>query len=128
MARGSRCSYALAICPECVQHVRYCAKHEEVSCPFCSHAFVPEAVDGSAPTARAVRPRSSRGVLAASFVGATLIAATSVGCPMVAEYGMPYPDGEWEEEVDGDVGMDAGETGDGAEEGTTDQEETGGDE
>ncbi len=96
MARNDRCTYAIALCPECVQHVRYCAKHEEVSCPFCSHAFVPEAIAGTPPTARAVR-RSSKGKLAASFVGATLIAATATGCPMVAEYGMPDPEYNWEE-------------------------------
>jgi hypothetical protein len=106
MAETPKCSVSMTLCPECVQHVRFCSAHDEVSCPFCETTFTPEQTAGTKPTGRLVSAKMKHRVMAASFVGATVLAPFAFGCPAQAEYGPAYPN-EWEEPA-----ADAGDTGD----------------
>ncbi len=124
MADKAKCSVSMTLCPECVQHVRFCSAHDEVSCPFCETTFSPAETAGTKPTARRVSAKMKHRVLAASFVGATVLAPFAVGCPVVAEYGPAYPN-EWEEPAS-DAG-DAGDTGDVGDTGDADDQNDDGD-
>ncbi len=119
MPKQNGCTVDMALCPECVQHVRYCAGRSEVSCPFCEASFLPQALSGAQPSAGAVPRGLKQGVLAASFVGATIMAGTSFGCVVGADYGAPMPENQ-DPYVEEDAGhgddvseqSDAGDVGD----------------
>lgn len=87
---NAKCSIDMTLCPECVQYVRHCLDAPNVDCPFCETSFSPADVAGDQPTASRVPSKLKRGVMAASFVGATVLGGT--GCPVAQpEYGAPMP-------------------------------------
>ena len=104
------CSIDMTLCPDCVQYIRHCAGSVSVDCPFCEHSFSPDDVDGQPPTASAIPDKLKSGVMAASFVGATVLGAA---CVPVAEpeYGAPPPAdaGYDNSDADQDAGSDTDE-------------------
>ncbi len=102
------CSIDMTMCPECVQYIRHCAGYSRVECPFCEATFSPSEAKGKSPSASSVRKGLKQGVMAASFVGATVLGGVACGGESVAHYGMPVmdagdqPDAGPSEDVDSD--------------------------
>ena len=67
----------LTICPACVQHIRHALIEVELTCPFCENRFALDELAGTTPTASAVPRGLKHGVMAASFVGATIFGAAA---------------------------------------------------
>ena len=112
---AKNCSIDMTLCPECVQYVRHCLGQDSVDCPFCEAAFSPSELANTAPTAAAIPRGLKQGVMAASFVGATMLGSASIVACGQAEYGAPIPDNQEPgfNHVSEDVGTDdAGDTGD----------------
>ncbi len=101
------CAIDMTLCPECVQYIRHCLGHVTVSCPFCDTTFSPKEVEGKRPTASGVSAGLKNGVMAASFVGATMLGGMACQPVSEPEYGAPMPPEE-------DVGVeeDVEESGD----------------
>lgn len=83
---------SLILCPECVQHIHRVEGSDEQKCPFCDAQFSISKMAGRAPRASAIPTRVKRGVMAASFVGATVLGAAACSETSQPEYGMPIPD------------------------------------
>ncbi len=86
------CSVDMTMCPDCVQYVRHCVGHSTVECPFCETSFSPQDIEGTRPSASAIPAGLKTGVMAASFVGATMLGGVACGASDQPEYGAPVPD------------------------------------
>lgn len=102
------CSIDMTLCPECVQYIRHCLGESKLECPFCDTSFSLDDVAGTAPTASAIPSGLKTGIMAASFVGATMLGGVACGASDQPEYGAPVPDdaGFNTSEPDGDTGGD----------------------
>ena len=81
MSRTSR----LTICPACVRHIRHSLHDDELTCPFCETRFALDDLEGTTPTAAAVPRGLKQGVMAASFVGATIFGAVACQGPSATD-------------------------------------------
>lgn len=89
---ANNCSFDMTMCPECVQYVRHCLGQTSVDCPFCEASFSPSEITGTSPSASAVPRGLKKGVMAASFVGATVLGGMACSDDVVVEYGVPVFD------------------------------------
>ncbi len=109
------CSVDMALCPECIQHVRYCAARVEVDCPFCETRFSPEGLTGTKANAGSIPRGLQKGMMAISFAGVTMLGAGCVGETVQPLYGVPVPPNQEEPYEEEDAGVDADTGGQDAE-------------
>ena len=100
---AKRGSFHMTICPECVQYVRHCRGQSTIDCPFCDAAFCSAAHAGTAPSAAAVPRGLKQGVMAISFVGATVLSGLGCATGVTSDDEIPTTDGELDCDSDEDV-------------------------
>ena len=84
-------SMDMTMCPECLQYVRHRPGADTANCPFCETSFCPADVVNKPVSASAVSERFKTGIMAFSFVGASLLgtSAQAQDLSVEPEYGAP---------------------------------------